>query len=61
MERIRDEAHRFAITYHKSLLSKGMERSALDEIAGVGKKRKKALLKEFGSAEGVRRAMLRGR
>jgi len=60
LERIRDEAHRFAITYHKHLLSKLVERSALDEIAGVGKKRKRALLKEFGSAEGVRRAGFEG-
>jgi excinuclease ABC subunit C len=44
---IRDEAHRFAIEYHRKLRKKKGVRSALDEIEGVGEKRKKALLKHF--------------
>ena len=49
LQRIRDEAHRFAITYHRSLRGKDIRRSVLDEITGVGVKRKKALLKAFNS------------
>ena len=56
MARIRDEAHRFAITYHRRLRSKRTVRSALDEIAGLGPKRRTALLRAFGSATGVRQA-----
>jgi excinuclease ABC subunit C len=56
VQRIRDEAHRFAITYHRKVRSKtGME-SALDSIAGIGPKRKKALLRKFGSLRGIREA-----
>ncbi|HLF71215.1 MAG TPA: excinuclease ABC subunit UvrC [Dehalococcoidia bacterium] len=56
VQRIRDEAHRFAITYHRKLRSKtGME-SALDSVPGVGPKRKKALLRKFGSLKGIREA-----
>lgn len=46
---VRDEAHRFAITFHRELRGKGMTRSILDDIAGIGPKRKRALLKHFGS------------
>lgn len=49
VKRIRDEAHRFAIEYHRELRGKAMKASALDDIPGVGPKRKKALLKAFGS------------
>ena len=51
--RIQDEAHRFAIEYHRSLRSKAQVRSVLDDIKGIGPARRKALLKQFGSAEGV--------
>ena len=58
LERVRDEAHRFAITYHKSLLSKKVEKSTLDEIEGIGRKRKTELMKHFGSIDGVKKAGL---
>ncbi len=45
---IRDEAHRFAITYHRELMKKGLTKSILDEVPGLGPKRKKLLLKHFG-------------
>ena len=56
LQRIRDEAHRFAITYHKTLRSKEFKRSSLDEIPGVGNKRKMTLLKHFGSMENIMNA-----
>ncbi|MSQ23104.1 MAG: excinuclease ABC subunit UvrC [Chloroflexi bacterium] len=56
LQRVRDEAHRFAITYHRASRGKGALRSALDEIPGVGPKRKKALLRQFGSVDGIRQA-----
>ena len=58
IRRVRDEAHRFAITFHKSLRSKRGTRSAMDDIPGIGPKRKRALLKKFGSLQGVREAPL---
>ena len=58
VERIRDEAHRFAIAYHKTLLSKKIGISELDAIPGIGKKRKKQILSHFGSVEKVRDASL---
>jgi excinuclease ABC subunit C len=56
MQRLRDEAHRFAITYHRSLRAKAATRSAFDEMPGVGPKRRAALLRVFGSARRVREA-----
>ena len=56
LQRIRDEAHRFAIGAHRSKRSKGMARSSLDDIPGIGAKRKKALLHHFGSAAAVAEA-----
>lgn len=56
LERIRDEAHRFAIAYHKELRSKKIEFSELDEIRGIGRKRKKVLIKRFGSVDGIKAA-----
>jgi excinuclease ABC subunit C len=56
VQRIRDEAHRFAITYHRGVRKKAGFQSALDAIQGVGPKRKKALLKKFGSVRGIREA-----
>jgi excinuclease ABC subunit C len=56
LQRLRDEAHRFAITYHRKLRSKRRLRSELDDIAGVGPSRRKALLRHFGSVKRVREA-----
>ncbi|MDD1764130.1 MAG: excinuclease ABC subunit UvrC [Methanobacteriaceae archaeon] len=56
LQRIRDEAHRFAITYHRKLRSGDIKHSLLDEIPGVGPKRKQNLLKHFGSLEQVKKA-----
>jgi len=56
--RIRDEAHRFAVTYHKTVRSKVLITSDLEGVAGIGAKRKKALLARFGSLKGVREATL---
>ena len=58
LQRLRDEAHRFAIGTHRARRAKGITASPLDEIAGVGQKRKKALLLQFGSAQAVARAGL---
>lgn len=49
LQRIQDEVHRFAITFHRQLRSKNVFHSVLDDIPGVGATRKKALLKQFGS------------
>ena len=56
LQQVRDESHRFAITYHRKLRSKNIQASSLDDIAGVGKKRKVSLLKEFGSIENIKNA-----
>ncbi len=56
--RLQDEAHRFAITYHKSLRSKGMVHSILDDIEGIGPKRRKALMKHYTDIESIREASL---
>lgn len=58
LQRIRDEAHRFAITGHRAKRAKQMRENPLDEIDGVGATRKSALLKHFGSAKAVSRANL---
>lgn len=54
--RIQDEAHRFAIEYHRSLRSKGQVKSVLDDIPGIGPARRKALMKSFASIEDIRAA-----
>ncbi len=54
--RIQDEAHRFAIEYHRSLRSKGQVHSVLDDIPGIGETRRKALMKHFKGLEGIREA-----
>lgn len=56
LQRIRDEAHRFALGYHQKLRHKEGISSALDSIPGIGPKRKKALLKKFGSVRGIKEA-----
>jgi excinuclease ABC subunit C len=58
VQRIRDEAHRFAITYHRQLRAKSGMQSALDSVPGIGPKRKRALLRKFGSLKGIREAPL---
>ena len=58
LQRVRDEAHRFAITTHRAGRSKTLVRSELDDIEGVGSARKRALLNHFGSARGVKQAGL---
>jgi excinuclease ABC subunit C len=56
LQRARDEAHRFAVSYHQKLRHKEGIMSALDSIPGIGPRRKKALLKKFGSIEAIREA-----
>ena len=58
LQRIRDESHRFAITFHRQLRDKRMTKSALDGIPGLGPTRKKRLAKELGGVNGVKRADL---
>lgn len=58
VKHVRDEAHRFAITFHRELRDKGMVASILDDVPGLGPKRKKALLKHFGSVKRMREATL---
>ena len=59
LQRVRDEAHRFAITFHREKRSKAMTTSALDGIAGLGETRRKALLTQFGSVKRLRAATRR--
>lgn len=56
LRRLRDEAHRFAISYHRKLRDKRLFGSPLEEIPGVGPRRRRLLLRTFGSIEGIRRA-----
>ena len=58
LQRIRDESHRFAITYHRQLRTKRMTRSVLDDISGLGDVRRKRLIKEFGGVRKVQQASL---
>ncbi|MBW6511423.1 MAG: excinuclease ABC subunit UvrC [Desulfuromonadaceae bacterium] len=58
LERLRDEAHRFAITHHRQLRGKAALRSTLEDIPGVGAVRRKLLLKQFGSVKKIRAAQL---
>lgn len=58
MQRMRDEAHRFALAYHHKLREKAVKTSVLDSIPGIGDQRRKALIRKFGSVAGVRRASL---
>jgi len=56
LQRVRDEAHRFAVTYHRELRGKRMTKSALDEVPGLGPTRKKRLVKELGGMAAVKAA-----
>jgi excinuclease ABC subunit C len=58
VQRIRDEAHRFAVTYHRKVRGRTGIRSALDEVPGIGAKRKRELLRRFGSLKGMKAASL---
>lgn len=58
VKHVRDEAHRFAITFHRELRDKGMIASILDDVPGLGPKRRKQLLKHFGSVKRMREASL---
>jgi len=56
LRKLRDEAHRFALTFHRKIRDKRISGSALEEVPGVGPRRKRLLLRTFGSIEGIRRA-----
>ena len=56
--RVQDEAHRFAITYHRSLRDKRTLHSILDDIPNVGEKRRRALLMKFGSVDNIKKATI---
>ena len=56
VQRVRDEAHRFAVTYHQKVRASRAVRSILDDIAGVGPARKRALLRKFGSVRAMQDA-----
>ena len=56
LQRVRDEAHRFAIAYHRSKRSKRMTASALDSVRGLGEARRKALVAHFGSVARLKQA-----
>jgi excinuclease ABC subunit C len=58
LQRVRDEAHRFAVAYHRTLRKKRAVHSELDDIPGIGEKRRKALLRHFGSVKNMRQASL---
>ena len=58
LQRIRDEAHRFAITYHRQLRGKRMTKSVLDDVPGLGPTRRKRLIKELGGVKAVKEASL---
>ncbi len=58
LQRVRDEAHRFAIDYHRKLRGKGSLSSPLEGIPGIGKKRRLMLLKHFGSLENIKNASM---
>jgi excinuclease ABC subunit C len=58
LQKIRDEAHRFAITYHRKLRTKKALTSPLENVPGIGKTRRLILLKHFGSLDAIRRASI---
>jgi len=58
VQRLRDEAHRFAVTYHRNLRSKSSLRSPIDLVTGIGPKRKRMLLRRFGSMQGIKQASI---
>jgi excinuclease ABC subunit C len=58
LQRIRDEAHRFALSYHQKIRQRETFTSVLDNIPGIGPGRKRALLKQFGSVKAIREASI---
>ncbi len=58
VQRMRDEAHRFAITFHRNLRSKSSLRSPIDMVTGIGPKRKRMLMRRFGTLQGIKKASL---
>ena len=58
LQRVRDEAHRFAVTYHRAVRAKGTRTSVLDGITGIGPRRKQALLRQFGSVKRIMAASI---
>ena len=56
LQRLRDESHRFAVSTHRARRSKNLSKSLLDQISGIGRGRKRALLNHFGSAKSVEAA-----
>ena len=58
VQRIRDETHRFAITFHRQKRGKSALKSSLDDLPGIGPTRKRALLKHFGSPKKIREASI---
>ena len=56
LRKLRDEAHRFALSFHRKIRDKRMTGSAIEEIPGIGPRRRRLLLRTFGSVEGIRRA-----
>ena len=58
LQRVRDEAHRFAVTYHRQLRGRRMTKSALDDVPGLGPTRKKLLVKELGGMAALKAASL---
>jgi excinuclease ABC subunit C len=56
VQRIRDEAHRFAITFHRNLRSKASLKSPIDNVTGIGPKRKRMLMRRFGTLKGIKEA-----
>jgi excinuclease ABC subunit C len=58
LQRVRDEAHRFAISHHKLIREKKLTKTGIEEISGIGEKTAKALLKNFGSVRGIKKASL---
>ena len=58
LQRLRDEAHRFALGYHLKVRRKTAMKSALDEVPGIGPKRRRSLLRRFGSVRGIKEASL---
>ena len=58
IQRVRDEAHRFAVTYHRQRRSRAATRSQLDQAPGIGPRRRRELIKRFGSVAGIRAASI---
>jgi excinuclease ABC subunit C len=58
LQKIRDEAHRFAVSYHKNVRGKSYRRSSLEDVPGIGKKKAAALIKHLGGVAAVKKASL---